>query len=244
MFSERKVSHVRTRKTQPYFISLTNEYCSGRCISLRYRGAKPINCLLETGFGRVDFLRRVERKILRRATCNSKNSQQFFSMGFHYVLLHYLGPIFCWRVCTDEVLDVMFSNINTVVCKFVFFDWLSSVQLNSSFWHYNAGLTTVQLVDFRTLQFSYLELRVSDSANSKLWTEKPVLIYFHNKPHTIEMQESFFYRLSEIAILYTRNIVKFPSHLKTLEMKLKEDGRRAPAHFSPNYIFCSKFANA
>ena len=44
------------------FFSLPNESCSVNRNSVRYRGAKLIDCLLETGFSAVDFSIRIKRR--------------------------------------------------------------------------------------------------------------------------------------------------------------------------------------
>ena len=61
---ERKVFDVQTRKAQLNLLSLPNESGSVSRNSLRYRGAKLINCLIETGLDIVDFSIRIKRKTL------------------------------------------------------------------------------------------------------------------------------------------------------------------------------------
>ena len=62
---QREVCFVQTRKAHLNPFSLPNESCSLCQNSLRYRRAKVINFLLETGLGTVDFSIRIKRKTLK-----------------------------------------------------------------------------------------------------------------------------------------------------------------------------------
>ena len=88
-FYERKVSSVQTKKTQLNLFSLPNESCHVSCIFFRYRGAKLINCLIETGLGTFDFSIRINRKTLKHmqhVKVESHFLKSVFNDNAHYVL--------------------------------------------------------------------------------------------------------------------------------------------------------------
>ena len=72
---ESKVSNVQTRETQINFFALPIEYCSVSLTFVSYRGAKLINCRVETGLSTVDFPIRIKCKTLKHMQIEIVNYQ-------------------------------------------------------------------------------------------------------------------------------------------------------------------------
>ena len=126
---ERKVSNAQTRKYQLNLFSWPNEPCSVSHLSLRCRGAKLINCLLETGLCRAVFSKIIKRET-KHATCNKKDqisnifhiSQSYQSHEIaHHVLLLLRGSHFIlWRVHSDGAVYNIYLHLFIVVYIYLY----------------------------------------------------------------------------------------------------------------------------
>ena len=94
---ERKVSNVRSRKTQCNLLSLSGQSCFVSRKSLRYRGGKLFKCLIATGLGIVVFSKKLKRKTLKhiKETLDKhQTSKTVFQWDFSSCALTVFGSVF------------------------------------------------------------------------------------------------------------------------------------------------------
>ena len=135
-------------------------------VILCIRDAKLINCLIETGLGTVDFLKRVNHKTLKQmqhVIVKDQIAIIIFIEIAHYVLLLYSGLHFIlWRVPSDGAFYIIYLHVFTVVHIFVlFYNWFSSEKLVSSS-HFR--VVTVRLMQFFLSETAAMAFNTKDLA--------------------------------------------------------------------------------